>query len=119
MLFVIYSDQIQFLDHINHLLQNNYNLTYYDLCKSKKNPIFFNFLNKHMLYEEVTDEEYLKRFIKTNIKEYNSNSEFVPVEILLFRDNIEHICRIVRVISQPMGHILLIGIGIFISNCFI
>lgn len=66
-----------------------------------------------MLYEEVVDEEYLKNFIKCSIKEYNSNSEFVPVDILLFRDYIEHICRIVRVISQPMGHILLIGIGIF------
>lgn len=64
-----------------------------------------------MLYEEVADEERLKEFIKCSIKEYNSNSEFVPVDILLFRDYIEHICRIVRVISQPMGHILLIGIG--------
>ncbi|VVC43185.1 Dynein heavy chain, domain-2,Dynein heavy chain domain,Dynein heavy chain, domain-1,Dynein heavy chain, P- [Cinara cedri] len=109
--FVNENDKIQFLDQINLLLQNNYNLTYPNLCKSEKNPIFFNFLNEHMLYEEVIDNEYLKKFIENNIKEYNSNSEFVPLEILLFRDYIEHICRIVRVISQPMGHILLIGIG--------
>lgn len=65
-----------------------------------------------MLYEEVFDEEYLKKCIENNIKEYNSNSNFVPVDILLFKNYIEHICRIVRVISQRMGHILLIGIGI-------
>ncbi|XP_008181522.3 dynein heavy chain 2, axonemal [Acyrthosiphon pisum] len=105
------SDQKWFLNQINHQLENNYHLSYHDLCASKKNPIFFSFLNEEMLYEEVVDEDYLKKFIKCSIKEYNSNSEFVPLDILLFRDYIEHICRIVRVISQPMGHILLIGIG--------
>lgn len=72
-----------------------------------------------MLYEEVVDMEYLKRFIENSIKEYNSNSDFVPLNELLFRDYIEHICRIVRVISQPMGHILLIGIGIYLILCFL
>ncbi|XP_026822724.1 dynein heavy chain 2, axonemal-like, partial [Rhopalosiphum maidis] len=105
------SDQKWFLNQINHLLENTYHLTYQDLFASKKNPIFFSFLNEEMLYEEIVDEENLKQFIKCSIKEYNSNSEFMPVDILLFRDYIEHICRIVRVISQPMGHILLIGIG--------
>lgn len=67
-----------------------------------------------MVYEEVVEEDYLKKFIENSIKEYNSNSEFVPVDILLFKNYIEHICHITRVISQPMGHILLIGIGIII-----
>ncbi|CAI6360698.1 unnamed protein product [Macrosiphum euphorbiae] len=105
------SDQKWFLNQINHQLENNYHLSYHDLCASKKHPIFFSFLNEEMLYEEVVDEDYLKKFINCSIKEYNSNSEFVPLDILLFRDYLEHICRIVRVISQPMGHILLIGIG--------
>lgn len=102
------------MNQIDHLLENNYNLTYKDLCTSEYNPIFCSFLNEQMLYEEVVDMEYLKRFIENSIKEYNSNSDFVPMNILLFREYIEHICRIVRVISQPMGHILLIGIGIII-----
>lgn len=118
-MFVLCSDQTRFLNHVNHLLQDNYNLTYHNLCKSEKNPIFFNFLNEHMLYEEVADEEHLRRFIESSIKEYNSNSKFVPVEILLFSYYIEHICRIVRVISQPMGHMLLIGIGMIFLICFI
>lgn len=67
-----------------------------------------------MEYEEVVEENNLKQFIENIIKEYNSNSEFVPINILLFRNYIEHICHIVRVISQPMGHILLIGIGILV-----
>lgn len=100
------------MNQIDNQLENNFHLTYRNLCKSEKNPIFCNFLNEKMLYEEIVDIEYLKRFIENSIKEYNSNSDFVPLNELLFRDSIEHICRIVRVISQPKGHILLIGIGI-------
>lgn len=106
-----YSDRKWFLDQIDRQLENNYSLTYHDLCTSKNHPIFCSFLNASMLYEEVVDDDYLKRFIEDGVREYNSSSEFAPVDILLFREYIEHICRIVRVISQPMGHVLLIGIG--------
>lgn len=106
-----YRDQNWFLDQINQQLENNYNLTYSDLCASEKNPIFCSFLNKDFLYEEVIDEEYLKKFIQNSVTEYDSNSEFEPMDLLLFRNYIEHICHVVRVISQPMGHILLISIG--------
>jgi dynein heavy chain len=110
-IIIYYSDQKWFINHINNQLESNYGLKYRDLCASEKNPIFCSFLNENMLYQEVDDEDYLKNYIENCIKEYNSNSEFVPVDILLFRNYIEHISRIVRVISQPMGHILLIGIS--------
>jgi len=35
----------------------------------------------------------------------------VPMDIVLFRDAIEHVCRAVRVLRQPRGNMLLIGIG--------
>jgi len=96
---------------MDDLLDSNYSLTYRDLCASENNPIFCGFLNESMLYEEVADDDHLKRFVENAVREYNSCSEFAPVDILLFRDYVEHVCRIVRVISQPMGHVLLVGIG--------
>lgn len=114
-IIICYRDQKWFINHINNQLERNYGLQYCDLCASEKNPIFCSFLNEKMLYQEV-DEDNLKKYIENCIKEYNSNSEFVPVDILLFKDYIEHISRIVRVISQPMGHILLIGISIDIFS---
>lgn len=66
-------------------------------------------------------------------EEYNNDPKFSGVrgknamKLVLFQDACEHICRIVRIIRQPMGNALLLGVGgsgrqslakmaIFISN---
>ena len=43
--------------------------------------------------------------------DYNNSPNIVRLDLVLFKDAIEHITRIVRVISQPRGNMLLIGIG--------
>lgn len=45
------------------------------------------------------------------LEEYNSCPGVVKMELVLFKDAIEHVVRIVRVISQPRGHMLCVGIG--------
>lgn len=45
------------------------------------------------------------------MEEYNISPGVVPLDLVLFKDALEHICRIVRVISQPRGNMLLVGIG--------
>jgi len=73
--------------------------------------MFCDFLNKNALYEEVADEKYLRTFLENTLENYNSSAGVVPMNLVLFRDAIDHICRIVRVVSQPRGYILLVGIG--------
>lgn len=106
-----YRDREWFLDQINQQLGKNYDQTYRSLCSSERVLMFCDFLNKRSLYEEVLNERHLRDFIENSLKMYNIGTGVVPIDLVLFKDAIDHICRVVRVISQPRGYILLVGIG--------
>lgn len=44
------------------------------------------------------------------LNDYNLQST-KPMKLVLFLDAISHVCRISRVIRQPMGNALLLGVG--------
>jgi len=108
------------MDQINVQLGKQYDMTYRSLCSSEQGLIFCDFLNKNSRYMEVTDEKYLREFINESLNDYNLSFGVIPMNLVLFRDAIDHICRIVRVISQPRGYIMLVGIGILFitTNCY-
>ncbi|XP_026819508.1 dynein heavy chain 2, axonemal-like [Rhopalosiphum maidis] len=105
------NDREWFMDQINVQLGKQYDMTYRSLCSSEQGLIFCDFLNKNSRYMEVTDEKYLREFINESLNNYNLSFGVIPMNLVLFRDAIDHICRIVRVISQPRGYIMLVGIG--------
>lgn len=61
-------------------------------------------------YECITDRPKLLKVLHASLDEYNmSNSS--KMNLVLFDDALEHILRIARVLKQPRGHIMLIGVG--------
>lgn len=47
-------------------------------------------------------EEYLEDYNQTNA---------TKMKLVLFMDAIEHVCRIIRILRQPLGNALLLGVG--------
>jgi dynein heavy chain len=52
----------------------------------------------------------LVRLVETYLEDYNSTSTS-PMKLVLFLDAIEHVSRICRIIRQPLGNALLLGVG--------
>ncbi|XP_076240945.1 dynein heavy chain 2, axonemal kl-2 [Calliopsis andreniformis] len=104
-------DRDKFVDHLNVQLGKHFELTFHNVCPEKRCPVFGNFMNAWNMYEDLTDIAAVRTYIEKQMDEYNASTGVVRLDLILFRDAVEHICRIVRVISQPRGNMLLVGIG--------
>ena len=61
-------------------------------------------------YELVRDTDKLTNTIVEYLGDYNSESKS-PMNLVLFLDAIEHVSRIARILRQPRGNALLLGVG--------
>lgn len=62
------------------------------------------------IYDEIPDLEKLSMVVNEYLADYNAESKS-PMNLVLFLDAIEHVSRIARVLSQPRGNVLLLGVG--------
>ncbi|XP_062929153.1 dynein axonemal heavy chain 3-like [Mobula hypostoma] len=61
-------------------------------------------------YDEITDMAELQNTIERYLDDFNRTSE-APMDLVMFNFVIEHISRVSRILRQPQGHGLLVGIG--------
>lgn len=61
------------------------------------------------LYDEVNDYNSLYKTLMEALMEYNETN--AVMDLVLFEDAMKHIARISRIISNPSGHALLVGVG--------
>ena len=61
-------------------------------------------------YEEILDKEKLVTAAKEALDRYNEMADNV-MNLVLFNFAIEHLLRIRRILMQPGGHALLVGVG--------
>jgi dynein heavy chain len=62
------------------------------------------------LYTEIRDRDALAKVLDGYLEDYNAEST-TPMNLVLFSDAVSHLARISRVIRQPLGHALLLGVG--------
>lgn len=58
----------------------------------------------------MTDMNQLVSIVTDQLADYNATSP-APMALVLFQNAVEHIARILRVIQQPFGNALLMGVG--------
>ncbi|KAJ3308630.1 Dynein heavy chain 3, axonemal [Boothiomyces sp. JEL0838] len=62
------------------------------------------------VYDEVLNVGKISDVIRLRLEEYNQMSK-APMNLVIFRFAVEHVSRISRILKQPGGHALLVGVG--------
>ncbi|XP_075430348.1 dynein axonemal heavy chain 1 isoform X2 [Ascaphus truei] len=62
------------------------------------------------IYQLIEDREKLLQVILEYMEDYNQINT-TKMKLVLFLDAVQHICRISRVLRQPLGNALLLGVG--------
>lgn len=87
-----------------------------DALDPKVGPMFCGLLQEageagEVFYEEVTDYKKVRTVVEERLEDYNMEPKLIPMDLSMFRDAIMHVCRIHRVIVQPRGNMMLVGVG--------
>ena len=117
----IYGDRLVSLEHLTifkaqvaDLVKKNFAKFNLNRFFSGQNPeaiIFCDFpqgINSDRFYDQMPNDK-LETHVGEGLKQYND--ENAVMDLVLFDDAMRHICKISRIIRQPSGHALLVGVG--------
>ncbi|CAD8148668.1 unnamed protein product [Paramecium octaurelia] len=105
-------DHKQFEQILVEILDEDCALKYSDIVGQSCR--YGNWLEPHTLYKvyvELDDNNKVMEVLNEYISEFNDFYPKLKLNVVLFEDAIEFICKINRIISQPFGNALLIGLG--------
>jgi dynein heavy chain, axonemal len=106
------------LSKFNAMMIDCYDKAFKDVKGIKKEdvfaePLIFTDFHKQpggvATYLGVPDSNTIQTVLDAKLEEYNESNTIM--ELVLFKDAIAHVCRIARIIAQPRGNALLIGVG--------
>jgi dynein heavy chain len=97
-------------------IQKDWNSIMSDALDVKIGPMFCALLqdandNGDVFYEEVTDYKRVRSIVEEKLEDYNMEPKLIPMDLSMFKDAIMHVCRIHRVLVQPRGNMMLVGVG--------
>lgn len=83
-------DRESFVTILAEKLGTHFDQTYHNICQNKIPPIFADFINPDEIYEDLVDFPKLKTHMERTLVEYNEYPGQIRMDLVLFRDAIEH-----------------------------
>uniref|UniRef100_A0A3P8V3P1 Dynein axonemal heavy chain 11 n=1 Tax=Cynoglossus semilaevis TaxID=244447 RepID=A0A3P8V3P1_CYNSE len=82
-----------------------------DKCVTRQPLIYWHFsqTGEESSYAPVTDWSVLSTVLTDALESYNDLN--AAMDLVLFEDAMQHVCRISRILESPRGHGLLVGVG--------
>ncbi|TPX58491.1 hypothetical protein PhCBS80983_g03079 [Powellomyces hirtus] len=106
------TDKRWFLELVKSSMSHDIGMVYADVVTSE--PLLYgDYMTPGAdpkVYTEIKDMKRLVKLSEEYLDDYNSTTTN-PMRLVMFLDAIEHVSRICRIIRQPGGHALLLGVG--------
>ena len=93
----------------------SFGLSTADLFETELPILFCDFLRPSMddgpgIYEPVKDRAKLEKVLYNQLEDYNLSNP-TQMKLVFFMDAIKHVCRATRMLRQPRGNAMLVGVG--------
>ena len=104
------NDHLTFYEEMNESLSANYEVALHNLCPNNESPFYSKLLGDAKVYEDLLSYDdiktYLYKIAQANIK--NSGKEN---KVILFKEAVQNILKIIRVGLVESGHMLIMASG--------
>tara|TARA_B110000091_G_scaffold201914_1_gene233952 strand:- start:56 stop:1435 length:1380 start_codon:yes stop_codon:yes gene_type:complete len=104
-------------DYFHHMLGDMVGRTFsssglnYENCYGEGvEPMLWSGIQKNGTYDEIKDLTKFKAMLNEHLDDYNLVNP-TQMKLVFFMDAIKHVCRISRILMQPRGNAMLIGVG--------
>ena len=121
---VDHHDKMLFEEILDEVLEREFSLKLKDDVLSNsddvdqpirpKSLLFGNFMEPHSIikvYQELSHYDKLVAIIEEYVGEYNQFYPKARIALVLFDDAIQFLCKVNRIITQPYGCALFVGLG--------
>ena len=106
-------DRTWFAGMVAEKTKDYFQIEWKKIVGDHNNVLYGNFLDTKSVvksYTEIADREKLSKVMDEYLEDYNMMTAR-PMSLVLFQNAIEHVARISRIINQPSGNALLVGVG--------
>lgn len=108
-------DKAYFRDMMSGVVGKQFNRTLDTEKLAVAPPLFGDFSKMGLpaserLYERL-DNAKLPKLLEDYLDDYNASTSSKELKLVFFQDAIEHVVRIARILRQPRGNALLVGVG--------
>ena len=82
-----------------------------DIVPGGGSLLFSDLMSAEGKYEYIPDKNALQKSVEDFLDNYNEENSKAPMRLVMFMAAIGHVCRLVRVLRQPQGNALCLGVG--------
>ncbi len=92
-------DRTLFIETLGDKLASFFDSTFHSLCPTRSSPVFTEVLSKDAIYEDIQNMETLRNHFMGILTEYNSSPGMISMDLVLFKDAVEHSKRFPRCVK--------------------